>query len=264
VIHGAWRIVGRRHVVDARAVWMLFVAPLVAAILLPGCRPEAREVTMLSTTSVSGDPIQPNTLISVDRSSGSQSTVGEPGLTPEQSALAWDPVTGALFGVNPWSSPGVLTRIDLSDGRATTAATFPQSVKGIAFSPSGELYVLVSRRTLGVADIAHATFTEIGDIAGGDFIVGLDFSADGILYAVTVQQNPFAQVIVSVDPATAEVKSTVSTGDASVGDITWAPDGFLYATNFSWALFRLAPEDGTQTLVGFGELGALGGLAVVY
>jgi hypothetical protein len=62
-------------------------------------------------------------------------------------------VSGFLFGVHQFESPGVITRIDPATGKATVAATFPTppgskdwapagTISAIAFSPGGSYSIL--------------------------------------------------------------------------------------------------------------------------
>jgi len=48
--------------------------------------------------------------------------------------------------------------------------------------------------------------------------------------------------------------------DFNAGDLDSAPDGNIYHSNSSFALFRLDPVTGVQTNVGFGSVGALAGV----
>ncbi|UCD51119.1 MAG: tail fiber domain-containing protein [Phycisphaerales bacterium] len=179
-----------------------------------------------------------------------------------------DPISGDLFGVSPVANRGVVERIDPRTGDSTVAATIRQSgmpmqIMQIAFAPDGQLYGMAGSfgRTLGIIDVSAGTFVAVVEISDCELIAGIDFSPEGILYAVSVNHDPFEQFVITVDTTAKQVKSVVKTGTLNVGDIDYAPDGYLYATNFSWALLRIDPETGVQKVMGHGQLGALGGLA---
>ena len=158
-----------------------------------------------------------------------------------------DPVSGALFGVNPASAPGVIERIDPRTGtvafvtkvRLTRGAA---SVIALAFSPEGQLYG-ARGRTLGTIDTDTGVFLPVVEVPDCDLIAGIDFSPEGVLYAVSKRSQPSEQFLLTINAATGETTSVVRTGTYAVGDIDYAPDGFIYATNFSWALLRIDPAN---------------------
>ena len=216
---------------------------------------------MYSVTTATGGSAVPGTLITVDSLSGVQKVAGWLGETAEQFSLALDPSSGLLFGVNAAINPGEVVKIDPALGGSVDAVAFPQTIQAVAFSPAGQMYAILGTRTLGVIDMSKGTITEVGDIAGGDAIISLDFRSDGTLFAVVVSSQPFKQFIITVNPTTAAVTSSVQAGQLNIGDIACAPDGYIYATNFSWTLLRINPATGSVVAVGQGNLGALGGLA---
>ncbi len=243
--------------------------PLAAAALALsiGCASsEDIHFTLYSTLATTGGSTQPNTLVSVDHRTGIQVAAGDAGGTPAQTSLAWDPGSGSFYGVNPIDNPGVITRIEPKSGTSSTAVTAGALVGALKFSPAGESYVLVYPRMLAKIDLSNGWIAPVGDLKVGTFVASFDFQSDGTLYALVVDQAPDGShsVIVTADPATAVVTSMVPvTNSYAVQDIACAPDGFIYATNFSWELLRMNPKTGGQTAVGFGEIGALGGLAMV-
>jgi len=91
----------------------------------------------------------------------------------------------------------------------------------------------------------------------------MHLSAAGVLYAVYGKAAPFARTLVSIDAASMSVLQEQGIGNFNVGDLDHAPDGQLYHSNFSHALIRLDPSTGVQSVVGFGAIGALGGIASV-
>ena len=64
-----------------------------------------------------------------------------------------------------------------------------------------------------------------------------------------------------MDITTGSITRTHAIGNFNVGDVDFAPDGYIYHTNYSWALFRIDPITVTQTFIGFGNLGSLHGIA---
>jgi hypothetical protein len=191
-----------------------------------------------------------STLITVDSTNAAQQAVGTSGATVPQWSLDRDPVSGDLFGV--WYSKPDLAQINPATGATTAAATLSVAVRAIAFAPSGQLYGLVFPRTLGTINKTSGLFTVIGDIPGGDSISSIAFSSEGTLFAATYALSPFAQYLVTVDPASAAVLTSVKTGDYDITDLDYAPDDFIYATNGSPSLTRINPGTGEQTLVGTG------------
>jgi hypothetical protein len=240
---------------------------------------------MYSTTGTYGgstppNTFSPNTLISLDVQSSVQLAIGVAGETAEQGSIAWDPSSGFIFGVNYYNGPGVITRIDPTSGEATVAAVLPWRVHAISFSPTGQMYALIYgldetgectgevdsplHCTLVVLDPAQGTLTKVGVIGEGfDQVPSLDFSVEGELYAIFADWDSPSAVLVTVDPSTAAVKSSVNLqGDYSIEDIACAPDGYIYATNFSWVLIRIDPVTGSEEIAGFTtQLGSLHGVA---
>jgi len=155
------------------------VAIVTSAMSSLGCHPgeQAQHSRMYSTISTSDGSTEPNRLVSVDRGSGAQLALGKVGATPDQFSLAWDARSGFLFGVNPFTSWGVITRIDPETGEATAVATFPQRIGAIAVSPAGQVYGISSPRTLVLVDLSKRALGVVGDIAGGD-VVRLDSRAN--------------------------------------------------------------------------------------
>jgi hypothetical protein len=216
---------------------------------------------LYSTTSVGGGSSIPNTLISVNPKTGAQQVVGPIGQTAEQYSLTADPSSGYLYGVDEWDRSGVITAINPVTGACSVAATLPASIEAIAFSPAGQLYGILGNNTLCTIDLANDSVSDIGTIAGKGLVSSIAFSPQGTLYAAEIDQNPLPQSLLTLNPATAAIITSKSiSGNLAVGDLDYAPDGYLYATNFSWALGRIDPATGNEILVGFGSLGALGGL----
>lgn len=116
--------------------------------------------------------------------------------------------------------------------------------------------------TIGRLDRSTAVYTPSIFLAAGQIVDGIDASPSGPLFAVLQSSFPDGLSLVSISTATMGILQTKPIlGTLAVGDIDFAPDGNLYHSNFSYALIRLDPATGVQTILGFGQVGALAGLA---
>jgi hypothetical protein len=223
---------------------------------------------LYSTTQVGGGSSIPNTLILIDPWNGRGIITGSIGKAKEQFSMDVDPITGSLFGVNP-NLPGVIEKIDVKNGESSSIFTISQSdvplhIWGIAFSPDGILYGVLENRILGIIDLNKGTFSSIQQIGSEGIISGIDFSPQGTLYAIKETYNPDVQFLITIDEKTAIITSSrILLESYTVGDIDYSSDGFIYGTNFSWALLRIDPITLHITIVGFNDLGALGGIASI-
>jgi len=223
----------------------------------------------LYATTDSASPSNPATLITVSALTGEQTLRGGVGLAVNSRAIDFDPATGSLFGVDFIAAPGVLHRIDAASGQSSAVATVrdtaaqPVSMAALSFAPDGTLYAATwsatSQNTIGRVDRTTNVYTPLLSLPAGQAAFGMDVSPAGVLYAVYVQ-TPFAQTLVSIDVASMSVSGEVAIGDFNAGDLDYAPDGNIYHSNSSFALFRLDPVTGVQTNVGFGSVGALAGV----
>jgi len=266
-----------------RTFTVVLAALAATALALSGCSPSDKQqqggsFTLLSTTAVRGGSSMPNTLIAVDSASGAQRSVGEVGATAEQASLTWDASAGVLYGVSAATSRTIV-RIDAATGATTVVTQLAHDALAVAASPAGNLYVLLGDRLfftswlLATVDPSSGVLSVIGQVpiatAGYayTFLAGMDFQSDGTLYAVADQReaanfNTNVYHLLTIDPATAAVTSSLPIEDShAIGDIACAPDGLIYATNWSWHLIRIDPRTGRNVGVGLGQLGALGGLA---
>ena len=199
------------------------------AVILAGVVPtNAEDWQLYSTVGTGGNANLPNTLISVNHQTGEQTQRGSQGATPEQFALDVDPISGFLFGTI-YTRPGIITRIDSHTGQWSEVATLQQHISALAFSPTGTLYGVSVNNTLGTINLGKSTFSPIAalDIPGS--VVGIDFSPQGVLYIVdSGYYDVFQQWVRVVDVLTGEITSTIPTGTYNVGDIDFAPDGYIY------------------------------------
>ncbi len=150
--------------------------------------------------------------------------------------------------------------------------TLSQDVAAIAASPQGTLYGLsgntVGNQTLGTINPATGQFSSVGtlSLSSGYFVGAMAFSPGGILTGVTtgiVSGPGVPEHLITVNPANAAMTSDhgTLTGNFEVQDITFAADGNIYATNFSYALTKIDPQTLSNTLVGFGNIGDVDGIA---
>lgn len=142
----------------------------------------------------------------IDPASGATSFVGSTGVAAASGAgLTYDGC-GIL-----WLAAGSdLYQVDSSTGAATFVVPLTQEVHGLT-TRGPELLALASdagSRRLGLVDPATGTVTSYGDVApsGGQ---GLDFDADGRLWAVSVATPPFGfDAVTEFDPETGAILQT--------------------------------------------------------
>ena len=250
---------------------MIRFGRLLGALVLIGTlfcasRLQAADFTLFGVVS-GGSSTNANTLVTVDPSTGGQEFAGPVGRA-HGTNIDWNPVTRTLFASNVSDNPGVIEEIDPATGVAKVVATIRESndalvaIGALAFDSSGNLYG-VAGESLGVIDLTKGTFSPLFPLPKGVFVVGIDFSPDGVLYAVCLRSFPTKQTLVTIDLAEQTSIERDIVGTLAVGDIDYAPDGNIYHSNFSFALVRIDPKSGKQTVVGFGSVGALSGVASI-
>ena len=72
--------------------------------------------------------------------------------------------------------------------------------------------------------------------------------------------------MITLNPANGATVSDIgslSSSNFAIGDITYAPDGNIYATNYSYALLKINPQTASNTLIGLGSIGDLDGIAAI-
>ena len=236
------------------------------------CAPTLFSVTATENANIS------STLITIDPTTASQTQVGPEGETIGMFAMDADPVSRLFYGVDQFddAGPSVIHQIDPSTGISTPIATITQDgstfqMCALAFSPDGTLYA--SKRVnwpqrgfeIGRVDLLAQTFESVMEETTENVtsIAGMDFSPSGVLYAVVKEQCPgfSSYTLATIDVGSAEITWIGPVTRYAIGDIDYASHGSIYATNFSWALIRIDPIDAMAKIVGFGELGALNGIA---
>ncbi len=214
--------------------------------------------------------LYPNSLVTVDPASGTQQLVGQPANAVNVAWLAANPVNNLLYGTGLLSTNSDVTlyAIDPSSGAVSSQVTLSQSVSAIAVSPQGALYGR-SGNTLGTINSATGQFSPLGtlSLASGYFLEAMTFSQQGTLYGVEENGQSgaaFSQHLITLNPANGALMSDIgSLGSYVVEDITYAQDGNIYATNFSYALLKIDPQSASNTLIGLGNIGDLEGIAAL-
>jgi hypothetical protein len=221
---------------------------------------------LFGTTGSNSSWPYPNTLVRLDPTTGAQTLAGPSGSAGHARTIAWSPTTKTLFGLDQVDNPGVIQEIDPAEGVARPVATIreagsPVGLGTLAFTPDGTLWGTVGL-TLGVIDLDRESFLPRMVLPGPGFVAGITASPDGLLYAVFVESFPLRQGLATIDlDAMAITAVRDLNSQYNIDDITFAPDGFIYHTNFSGTLFRIDPATATVERVGSGSLGGLGGIA---
>jgi hypothetical protein len=223
---------------------------------------------LYSTVMMGGGSISPNTFVTVNPQTGEMVQRGEQGTIPFQNMIDMDPISGFLFGTSVYNNPGVVTRINPDTGQWTEVATIrqgstPINLNALSFSPNGTLYGISGTKTLGAINLETSTFSPITQLDIPGYAYGMDFSPQGVLYFVDSygSGDTYQQWLRTADVLTGEITSTLSTGHYNAFDIDFAPDGYIYNTNYSWYLFKIDPATAEQTEAGSGGLGPFGGIA---
>ena len=123
-------------------------------------------------------------------------------------------------------------RIDPQAGDLVFEVSVAADVRGMAFSPSGELYVshFVSiGHDLSVVDLDDGSLTTIGSFNGATVVVqGLAFSPEGILYGVSPTGSAATRLItIDLDDAETHLIATIDVGVHQ--SLAFTPGGDLYA-----------------------------------
>ena len=225
---------------------------------------------VLYSTTVGSSTQYPNSLLTVDPASGAQQLVGQPGQAAGLEWLTANPVNNMLYGTGLLTISGLVDEstlyiINPNSGAISGKVTLSQNVSAVAASPQGTLYGL-SGNTLGTINTATGAFSFVGtlSLSPGYFLESMAFSPDGTLYGVTVTNvGALDQQLITLNPATGATASVLGSlqSQLNVGDITYAADGNIYATNFSYFLLKIDPQTLSNTAIGNGNIGDLGGIA---
>jgi hypothetical protein len=234
---------------------------------LAGAQTTGADFRLLATATrhpAPGVPTPFDTLLELNPQTGAQSLAGPEGGAIGVNQMDGDPAAHILVGTNV-SRSGIIYQIDPATGVASIVANIGVPVSAIAFAPDGTLFGAegASGAVLGTIDLDTQTFSPVMTLDRGAVVLAMDFSPAGLLYAIYTEVASSRQSLVVLDVIAHSVVSRANLGTYAVGDIDYAPDGFIYHTNFSYALIRIDPANPIQTLVGFGQVGAAGALASV-
>jgi len=229
---------------------------------------------LYSTTGGEAQGLDPNSLLNVDPASGAQKLAAQSGQAADLNWLTANPVNGLVYGTGllPSQYPGgvdesTLYAINPNSGAIIAKVSLSQNAGPIAASPQGTLFGVSVSGSLGTVNTATGQFSSVGtlSIKSGYYLESIAFSPSGTLYGVVQKISGPGQQLITFDPATGAMLSDLGTlkGDLSIGDITFAPDGNIYATNFGYDLVKIDPQTLAATLVGFGGIGPLDGIASI-
>ena len=216
-------------------------AALLAA-LLAAQTSATRAATLLFATDTETD-----SLYSVNPATGAASRIGPLGFE-EVTGLDFAP-DGTLYGTD--TEADQLVTIDPATGAATAVGSLGKPfVDSLAFIGNTLYGVDRSTDQLVTIDTATGAATDVGSLDFGE-VIGLAADAGGSLFGTDLTTDEF----LSVNPATGEASVIGShrptpTTDTFLVNLTCAPDGTLFATDFAWRLLTVDPATGALTDVG--------------
>jgi len=257
------------------------VISLIMSLLL-GISTEAvaQSFELLATVNDTWGPLQNDTLVSVNPTTGAQTQVGTAGAT-QPNTIALNPQTGLLYGAWSIQSNGgngtylnnsTIMQINKSNGSTTTVTTVTDTpLTSIAFSAGGTLYgsTIYSGTTanqIGTIDLSTGAFTPIVALPVNT-IAALAFSpTNGLLYA-SVENLGGSPYYFNLDAINVSQKTILSStqinGAFAIDNMTFAPDGSeIFFTNYSYWLGKM-DLNGNESGVGSGQLGDISGIAAV-
>ena len=178
-------------------------------------------------------------------------------------ALAWSR-DGTLYA----GKEGALYTIDPYTGNTELVVVVSTSIRGMAFSPSNDLYVTASitfgQQNLRILDIATGDYSDLGALWGDNTASqGLAFSPDGTLYGITANKIQVHELY-TIDLDDYEmhlIGSYLMPVDVSQS-LTFTPDGSLYAVG-DGVFAQLNPDTGAVIGTPISLDGDYRGLAVI-
>jgi hypothetical protein len=176
-----------------RILAVVALAALVA-VVMPG---QPASATPLGYTQMTIDGS--DLIYAVDLGTGATALVGDTGLEPATTSLAFAP-DGTLYGVNDSD----LVTIDTATGAATVVGSLTccANARGLTFAADGTLYLLMGNPgTFHSVDTTTGAATAIGGM-GPNFIGGLGATCDGV-FALDSVDDTFESVDVATGATTA-------------------------------------------------------------
>jgi hypothetical protein len=227
-----------------------------------------------------GSHLNPGALITVDQHTGAGTLVGHPDSVPGLTGLVFD-ISGTLYGTTisgPLDTGRVSTLVRIEPGTGAqigpavpiTADDQPISITDLALQPgTNTLY----GTSLSEDDFINSIYTiepatGVATLIGRTGVIGttLAFGLDGTLYqnsAIFDDAGFVAGYLNTLDPDTGAVLTTSDPyTQAHVGGLAVRPtDGVIFASGGDQGdIYTLSPT-GTQTFVGFTNVGGVGDLA---
>ncbi|MCP4251001.1 MAG: PEP-CTERM sorting domain-containing protein [bacterium] len=177
-------------------------------------------------------------LLRIDAATGAATNIGEPfGLPGAVHGMAYDPNGDQFYATNKATSD--LYRIDPYSGAFTVVGTMSHHVWGLAFDGATDTlfgWVVVGAQIPVEIDTQDASITVIGDGDPLGPVEGLTFDpTSGLLYGVRIGNPVTDSVLITLDPATAELTEIGVVGT----------DDFISG-------LAISPEPGTLLLLALG------------
>lgn len=162
------------------------------------------------------------------------------------------------------TTANALYTIDLTDASTICSVSLDADIlvwnRGLGMSPEGVLYGIFAGNQLRTINPENGTTALVADI-NGPLMESIAFSFDGTLYGGS------AGNIYELAMETGEVALISDTPFLDIDTLTFAPDGYLYATDSEagWAahLYRIDPLTGTATDLGGTGITGFNGLSAV-
>jgi hypothetical protein len=197
---------------------------------------------------------------------GVSSSIGPTGRGPI-SGLAYDPLSGVMYGIEGGGAPADLLTIDLSTGLATVVGSTGIQAGSLQFGPDGGLYAGSTGSSGGDIyriDPASGAATFVGS-TGFDRVTGLTLVQGGTMNCATFDKQGEEDLAINGAPcgppsADAGTDATAECSSASGAAVTLAGSGSsdpnsTPGTNDDIVLFEWFDDFGmtSQTLLGTGE-----------
>lgn len=199
-----------------------------------------------------GSEVSLDDLGSIDRSSGSWTTIGNQGIAGSITGLAYDPNNEILYGCSPNNNS--LYTLNKSTGFASlVGATGFDNINGLAYDPNNDILYCtdLNGNALFTVNVNTGVGSLIGTITGASAVEGLAYDpASNTLFGL----DDSAETIVILDTSNA-VATPLPNGIGASGlwrGLTWdSEDGVLMGTIVNpGTVYRIDPNTGLGTLVG--------------
>jgi hypothetical protein len=229
-----------------RSMRLLFACALFCAITMHAS--QVRADTLYATNRVL------NLFGTVDTATGAFTTIGS---TVDSSGglygitgIAFDPISGVLFGSSRSGFNGLVT-IDINSGLVTRVGPYGHAVPDVAFNSSGVLYGS-GRSGLSTINTTTGAQTYVGVPYFGGQGHGLAISAGGTMFVAATN------LLITLDPTTGlPLSSTTLTSSGPFGALAFDSTGTLFAIsprtgpNLSASTLSIIdPTTGAVTVIG--------------